>query len=102
MTNRLFITLSLLFSLIAVNAVCLGIGVPGDVISQQNDPVPEEEELESVDETEFGKLRLCDLYSRVDEQACSAHVWSQLTLASTCVPRSLTQRVIFARGPPTS
>ena len=75
---------------------------PETLSVNKNDPVPEEEELESVDETEFGKLRLCDLYSRVDEQACSAHVWSQLTLASTCVPRSLTQRVIFARGPPTS
>jgi hypothetical protein len=101
MINRLFITLSLLFSLIAVNAVCLGIGVLGDVISESNDPAfPEEEESESVDETKFEKLRLSDLHTRTDEQGCSGCTVGQLTLAAPHQLGSLIQRVIFARGPP--
>ncbi len=101
MTHRLLITLSLLFSLVASNAICLGFGTSRDVISEKSDPIfPEEEESELAEETELEKLRHCDLYARTASEQTAACIWRRLSVEASLLPECLSCRTLNARGPP--
>ena len=77
--------------------------MPGDVASDSTVPViPEDELTKSGDETEFGKSRVCDLYTGpLDTHSCPC-ITHQLAIEVTELLRSRFTPMIFARGPPTA
>ena len=101
MFDRIPITLSLLCSLFLSSAICLGYGVRHDVVGSPTIPVLiEDEEADSLDESEFDKSRVCDLNSRSNDSASCLCEWHQLTIQAAHLLHSLALQTAPPRGPP--